>query len=273
MWRRIMISSIGTLFLLTLGIFVLVKFLEQTSVFYPGKGIDITPSQAGMQFEDLYLTTKDHIKINAWLIKSAPESSTILFAHGNAGTMSQRVMKIKFLRDMGLNVLAFDYRGYGRSQGHPSEEGIYLDAQAAYDYLQTRKDIDHKRIIAYGVSLGGIVVIDLATKRKCAALIIDSSITSAKDMGKRLYPFLPSFMMSLKFDSLSKVSHISAPKLFMHSPQDHTVPFAMSQELFSKAMEPKKFISTYGGHNDGILLNDQKISDDFMKFLRTYSLL
>ena len=273
MWPRLMMALVGAFSILLMSVFFLVKFLENTSVFFPGKGISITPKQMGLSYEDLYLTTSDGIKINAWLVKSSNQASTIIFAHGNAGTMGERLMKIKFWHDLGLNILIFDYRGYGRSQGHPTESGIYLDAQAAYDYLQTRSDIDHNRIIAYGASLGGTVMVDLAAKRKLAALMVESSLTSAKDMAHRIYPFLPSFMMSIKFDSFSKIDKITVPKLFLHSKEDHTVPFSMGQALYEKAASPKKFLLIYGGHNDGGSIHDPRVYEGLTSFLREFSLL
>jgi fermentation-respiration switch protein FrsA (DUF1100 family) len=254
------------------ALFLLVKYLEHTSVFYPGHTIITNPSQVGLKYEDLYLRTSDGIKINAWFAKYSDSASTIIFAHGNAGTMGERIMKMKFWHDVGLNVVFFDYRGYGHSEGNPTEQGVYLDAQAVYDYLQSRPDIDHNRIIAYGASLGGVVMIDLASKRKLAALIVESSITSAKDMAHRLYPMIPSFFMSIKFDSLSKISRISCPKLFLHSREDHTVPFSMGQKLYDTALVPKEFLVIYGGHNDGGFM-DPQVQKGFIKFLQTYSLL
>jgi fermentation-respiration switch protein FrsA (DUF1100 family) len=272
MLRRFMIALVGIFLILFVSVFFLVKFLEGSAVFFPGKTIHTTPSQAGLPYEDLYLITSDGTKINAWLVKNSVTASTIIFAHGNAGTMSERIMKIKFWHDLGLNVLIFDYRGYGHSEGHPTEKGIYLDAQAAYDYLQRRGDIDHNRIIAYGASLGGTVMIDLATKRKLAALIVESSLTSAKDMAQRLYPMLPSFLMSIKFDSISKIDKITIPKLFLHSREDRVVPFSMGQKLYETAADPKSFLLIYGGHNDGGSINDPRVREGFKKFLQTYSL-
>ncbi|MEI7997883.1 MAG: alpha/beta hydrolase [Candidatus Omnitrophota bacterium] len=267
-----MTALISAFLILFVGLFCLIKFLERTAVFFPGKYIDSTPSHAGLSFEDLYLTTVDHIKINAWFVKASSDASTIIFAHGNAGTMSDRVMRIKFLHDLGFNVLIFDYRGYGRSQGEPTEKGIYLDAQAAYDYLQTRMDINHERIIAYGASLGGVVMIDLATQKRFAALVVESSFTSAADMALRYYPLLPSFMLSIKLDSLSKINKITIPKLFLHSAEDQTVPFSMGQKLYTKAANPKSFLLIHGGHNDGALMSDTKAKESFLKFFKEYSL-
>ena len=141
----------------------------------------------------------------AGFLKTRSANPLLIFAHGNAGNISDRLFKIKFFYDLGLNVFIFDYRGYGKSEGKPSEAGIYLDAQSAYDYLQSRGDVNMKNIILYGASLGGAVVIDLATHASAALLVVESSITNAQDMARIYYPFVPSFFLSLKFDSIDKV--------------------------------------------------------------------
>ena len=273
MLRRFMMVLILIFLILSIGFLLLVRFLEGNAVFFPGKTINATPAQIGLPYEDLYLTTSDGVKINAWLIKSSPTASSVIFAHGNAGTMGERLMKIKSWHDLGLNVLIFDYRGYGNSQGHPTEKGIYLDAQAAFDYLQKRPDVVPGRIIAHGASLGGVVMIDLAMKRKLAALIVESSFTSAADMAHRIYPMIPSFLMSIKFDSISKVGKIAVPILFLHSHEDQTVPFRMGQKLYETATGPKSFLLLHGGHNDGASINDPQVREGLKKFLETYSLL
>lgn len=273
MFHRFMMALVCIFFILFATLFFLVRFLENTSVFFPGKIINVNPSQVGLAYEDLYIRTSDGVKINAWLSTSSPKASTIIFAHGNAGTMGERVLKMKFWHDLGLNVLMFDYRGYGRSGGYPTEKGIYLDAEAVYDYLQSRKDIDSNRMIGYGASLGGVVIIDLATKRKLSAIIIESSFTSAKDMARRLYPMVPSFLMSIKFDSESKIGKITCPKLFLHSREDQTIPFRIGQKLYQAASEPKSFLLIHGGHNDMGAINNAEVRIEFKKFLETYSLL
>ena len=251
----------------------LVRYLERNGVFFPGKDMALDPSRVGLEFEDLHLTTADGVRINAWFVPYFRAGTTLIFAHGNAGTMSDRIIKVKFFHDLGLNVLIFDYRGYGRSQGKPSEKGLYLDVQAAYDHLKSRGNVDMDRIIAYGASLGGPVAVDLACHRPLAALVVDSSITSAKDMAGILYPYLPSFLLSLKFDSISKVKHLKMPKLFMHSPDDHVVPFSMGWRLFEAAATPKEFLRTSGGHNDVSIVSDPKAGAAFKKFLMSGGLL
>ncbi len=270
--RRLIIGSV-VLVLAVLGSeFLMVRYLEGTVIFHPGVGIDFTPESEGMAFEDLYLKTPDGLLINAWFVKASDKVATVLFAHSNEGNMDDgdRLEKIKFFHDLGLNVLMFDYRGYGRSQGHPTEQGVYLDAQTMYDYLKTRPDIDPNRILAYGASLGGAVAIDLATKRKLAALIIDSCFTSAKDLATEWYPLLPSWMMSVKFDNVSKVGNLNIPKLFMHSARDEMIPREVGERLFQAAANPKEFLLTSGPHNDRQFMRVLVMRAEFRKFLTKY---
>ena len=180
----------------------MVRYVESVGVFFPSRGLGLSPSVMGLAFEDVYFKTRDNVTLNGWFFKNPHAQSTVIFAHGNAGNMSDRLFKIKFFYDLGLNVFIFDYRGYGKSEGKPSEAGIYLDAQGAYDYLQSRRDVNMKNIILYGASIGGAVVIDLATHRNAALLVVESSITNAQDMARIYYPFVPSFFLSLKFDSI-----------------------------------------------------------------------
>lgn len=255
------------------GTLFLVHYLETTAVFFPGKDVFLTPDRVGLPYEDAHVCTSDGVHLGVWFLPNPKASSTIIFAHGNAGTMSDRLMRIKFFYDLGFNVLAFDYRGYGKSAGHPTEQGVYLDAQAVYDYLQARGDIDMDRIVAYGSSLGGIVAVDLATKRPVAALVVDSSITSAQEAARLFYPYLPSFLMRIKFDSLSKVRTITVPKLFIHSPDDRTVPYAMGRRLFEAAAQPKEFLVSSGGHNEVQIVSDHKTGAALKQFFISHGLL
>ena len=252
---------------------VLLRYMEHVAVFFPGQEVSIVPLHMGMPYEDLYLKTSDGVRINAWFLKNPKARSTLIFAHGNAGTMSDRLLKVKFFYDLGLNVLVFDYRGYGKSQGKPTENGVYLDAQTAYDYLKDRNDIDMNAVIAYGASLGGIVAVDLASKRPVSVLIVDSSITSASEAAQVFYPYLPTIFMSIKFDSIGKVAKLIMPKLFIHSPDDRTVPFQMGRRLFNAAREPKEFLVSSGGHNEIQIVNDHKTGDAVKHFLSTKGLI
>ena len=227
-----------------------VRYLEAVSIFYPGKDMNATPADIGLDYEDVYFETQDHLEINGWLIKNPRAKSTVIFFHGNAGNISGRLEKINIFHRLGVHVFIIDYRGYGRSEGRPTEKGLYLDALAAYDYLHNRKDIDKDKLVAYGVSLGGVAAVDLATQRSLAALIVDSSFSHAADMAKRMFPYIPAFLIKTKFDNLTKVKQVTIPKLFIHSPVDKTVPYKLGQKLFQAASDPKIFLEVEGEHDE-----------------------
>ena len=252
---------------------VYVRYLESKSVFYPVRPLFATPAELGLSFEDVYIQTEDHIKIHGWLIKAPSAKNTLVFFHGNAGNIGDRLGKIDLFYRMGLNILIIDYRGYGKSEGHPTESGVYKDAVAAYDYLRERDDMKGQNIVGYGASLGGAIAIDLATKRALACLMVDSTFSSAVDIAKRVYPFVPSFLIRTKLDSVTKIKKINIPKLFIHSAEDRTIPIALGRKLYDAAPGPKEFIEIVGDHNDGHIHAQDKIREGIKMFLKGQDLI
>ncbi len=268
MLKRIIKPLLISLVISLIAVGAYVRYLESTSIFHPSRDVRMAPAEFGLNFEDIYFKTPDGLKLHGWLLKQKGAQSTFLYLHGNAGNIGDRLEKVSLLMQSGVNVFLFDYRGYGLSQGRPSEAGLYADTLAAYDYLKSRSDIDPRRLMAYGASLGGVCAIDLATKRKLSAIVIDSSFPSAADMSKVFYPYLPTFFLSIKMDSISKVSSITIPKLFFHSPEDDVVPYALGKKLFAASGEPKTFVSTSGRHNDGHIVSREvwlKALRDFLQ--------
>jgi fermentation-respiration switch protein FrsA (DUF1100 family) len=260
--KKIMLYVLG-LIALVLFIILYARWFEWSSIYFPYKVIELTPASIGLKYEDVYFRTPDGARLNGWFIPdgSSPRA-TVLFCHGNAGNISHRLDIIRIFNELGLNVFIFDYRGYGRSSGLPTEKGTYLDALAAYDYLLTRKNMDKEKILVYGKSLGGAVGVELATKRRVCAVISDSTFTSTVDMGKEIYPFLPlKSFIRMKYDTLSKIGGLSVPVLIIHSEDDEIVPFHHGEKLFEEAAEPKKLYRMHGGHNDAIII----YADEFQK--------
>ena len=252
---------------------IYVRYLESKSVFYPARPIYATPQELGLAFEEVYIETQDHVKIHGWLIKTPSAKSTLIFLHGNAGNIGDRLGKIDLFNRMGLNILIIDYRGYGKSEGRPTEAGVYKDAIAAYDYLRKRDDVKGQNIIGYGASLGGAVAIDLASKRTLSCLIVDSTFSSAVDIAKRIYPFVPSFLIKTKLDSITKIKGLAIPKLFIHSIDDRTIPIALGRKLYDASPEPKEFIEIRGDHNDGHIYDEEKVKDGINQFLKGQGLI
>lgn len=235
--------------LVALGLlFLYLRYIESRTLFYPTKTIEISPKDIGLAFEDISLKTSDNKEISAWFVPAEGAHHTILFCHGNAGNISHRIEKLKFFHDLKCNILIFDYRGYGHSVGRPSEQGLYQDAQAAYDYLLS-KNIPAKEIIGYGESLGGAIAVELALKNPMQALILESTFSNIKDMVKRTFPLLPHWVLSSRFDSKAKIRSISIPKLIIHSINDEIVPYTLGEKLYTASALPKEMAQVHGGHN------------------------
>lgn len=256
------------------AVFVIyVWYLEETTIFHPDSVINRTPESVGLAYEDVYMRTEDGVDIHGWFVKTPQAKNTVLFFHGNAGNIADRIEKAQLFVQMGLNVFMVDYRGYGKSSGKPAEGGLYKDALAAHTYLADRPDVDSRRLIVYGASLGGVVAIDLAAQRNVGALVIDSSFSSAADMARVIFPFVPSFLVRTKMDSMTKIKAVHVPKLFFHSRGDETVPFALGQKLYQAAVSPKEFVEIRGTHNDGYLTSQTIFIDSTKNFLKQYKLL
>jgi uncharacterized protein len=226
-----------------------IRYMEKKSIFYPMKQITSNPSIIGLDYRDIYFDTSDGKTIHAWFIPEENARFTVLFSHGNAGNIGHRMDKVAMMHDIGLNVFIYDYRGYGKSKGSPSEKGIYEDAYAAYEYLVYKLNVPNNSIILYGESIGGAVSIELALNRHVSGLITENTFTSVKDMVRLAFPIIPYFIFSSRFDSVSKIQNVKCDKLLIHSFDDEIVPFAQGEKLFRAASEPKRFLRIRGGHN------------------------
>jgi fermentation-respiration switch protein FrsA (DUF1100 family) len=247
--------------------FLYVKYVERHNVYFPSREIQFTPGEIKLPYEEAYFETEDKKRLCGWFVPREGAGFTILFAHGNAGNISHRLEKLLVFHEMGFNTFIFDYRGYGKSEGSPSEAGLYKDAEAAYSYLTEKRKIGKDSIIFYGESLGGAVLIDLATKKSPKALITEEAFTSIVDMAKVVYPFIPGFMISTKFDSLSKIGNIATPKLVIHSRDDEIVPFYLGEKLFNAAKPPKKMLKIRGAHNMAFFDSQEEVKRGIRDFL------
>jgi uncharacterized protein len=256
-------------FLLVLGTFFLVRYIEKQSMFFPMNEVFSTPDAVGLPYESVFFKTQDNLKIHAWFLPAASqveEKNVVLFCHGNAGNISHRVEKLHILHELDISIFIFEYRGYGQSEGKPSEGGLYKDAAAGYQWLISEKGYRPEQIIVYGESIGGAVAIDLASRVQVSAVITEEAFTSIRGMVKALYPVLPPFMVKTRMDSLSKLRQVDVPKLFIHAPEDEIVPFWMGKELYEKAKPPKKFLQVRGSHNSAFYESRDKILQGIRDF-------
>jgi uncharacterized protein len=269
--KKMLLEILGGLFFIYIIITGIVYVGQKGMIFYPVREITATPEHIGLQFEDVVLRTKDHVAISAWYIPSPQERAVILFCHGNAGNNSHRLDSIRIFHDLNLSVFIFDYRGYGKSEGSPTEEGTYLDAEAALDYLMNGKHIHPEKVVVFGRSLGGAIAAEVALRHKVGALIIESGFTSVPELGSKYFPFLPTTLLSrYSYDTVNKVGKISAPKLFIHSPYDEIIPFQHGRALYEQAAPPKEFLEIKGDHNSGFIVSGSVYADGLNNFISRY---
>lgn len=230
--------------------------LDRYFIYFPSRELEATPGDAGMEFEDVEFRASDGVALHGWFVPGSGDATLVWF-HGNGGNISHRVGNIAEInRRLGVNVFIFDYRGYGRSEGSPSESGTYMDADAAAAYVRSRDDVDPEKVIYFGRSLGCAVASEVALARPPRALICESGFTSVKAMAKSAYSFLPGiqFLVTTRYDTLSKIVRVSTPVMVLHGDRDDIVPFSMGEELFEAANAPKRFYAIRGaGHNDTYL--------------------
>ncbi|MEE8149864.1 MAG: alpha/beta hydrolase [candidate division Zixibacteria bacterium] len=236
-------------------------YMAQDRMFYfPTKDFAVNPDDYDLNFQDVFINVGQDETIHGWYFSQAQNQNaarTVLVCHGNGGNISHRLETVIFLLQRGVNVMMFDYRGYGRSSGRPRETNTYDDVKAAYDWLISEKSAIPDDIIIFGRSLGGAVAVDLASKENCGGLIVESSFDSAREMAKGYFPFFPAgLLIKYSYDSISKISKVNCPKLFTHSPADDLVPFDRGKKLFEAAPEPKSFYEISGGHNERTYLDD-----------------
>lgn len=236
-------------------ILIAVYLFQARLVFFPTREMTGDPGHIGLAFEEVWLRSGGK-KIHGWYIPAAAPRYTMLFFHGNAGNISQRLDSIKQFNDLQLSVFIIDYQGYGKSEGKPGERATYQDSRAAWDYLVGERGARPDEIVLFGRSLGAAVAIELATEVEPFALIVESCFTSAVDMGTKVYPLLPiRLVRRIRYNSLSRVGDVRVPKLFIHSIDDEIVPFGMGKRLYNRAPRPKQFLKIRGGHNDGFMIS------------------
>ena len=254
------------------------KVLDRQLIFFPSSEITQTPADVGLHFEDVSFTTSDGTRLHGWFVPGAGDH-TLLWFHGNAGNIGNRVDNmLLFNRRLGVNIFIFDYRGYGRSEGSPSERGMYIDADAALEYLRSRGDIDLNNLILFGRSLGCAVAVEMATRYPAKALILESPFTSVDAMARRIRPLLmwfvpPRWIVGSRFDSLAKIGGIQSPVMILHGSRDDIVPIDMAQDMFDAANEPKRFYAIQGAsHNDTYLVGGERYFAALKEFIESMPL-
>lgn len=235
------------------GVVLLAWIFHPKMVFLPAYPIYRNPSAMGWAYEELFLPAGPYAT-HGWFVPLENARGVALFSHGNAGNIADRLESIGLLRSLGFSVLAYDYGGYGRSTGKPSEARCYADIRAMWRWLTVTRGVPPEKILLFGRSLGGGVTADLAAEVRPAAVILESTFLSMPEVGRDHFPWLPlRWIVRPQFANKDKVARIQVPLMIIHSPDDRVIPFHHGQELFRLAHEPKRFLEISGDHNDGFV--------------------
>lgn len=249
------------------------RWFEQANVYQPSRTWEATGAELKRPWEEVWLRSRDGVELSAWYFPAAADAAfrdlTVVVSHGNAGNISHRLFLYRLLLDLGVNVLAYDYRGFGRSAGRPTESGTYLDGEAAIDWLKAR-GVAEDRIVVYGESLGGGIASELARRRPgLHGLIVSSSFTSIPDLGVELFPFLPVRLLStITYGTRAKLPEIRVPVLILHSRADTLIGFRHAEANFAAAREPRFLREISGDHNDQPTIDPEGYAAAVGEFLR-----
>jgi len=264
-----MAAKSGMILMAVLGLF---NWLVNIFAFHPEPGNLIHPSAIDPSIQEIFIETSDGIALQAFFFPRAETNRIVLYFHGNAGNASMRLPEAVELARLGTNVLLLSYRGYGKSEGVPSEAGVYLDGQAALEFLQSGLGFALDHTIILGRSLGSAVAIELAQHQAVAGLILVTPFSSGRDLAQAMGLSWLAWVTGQPFNSLEKIRQISAPTLFIHGTDDHIVPQELARKLFDQCPSPKEWKSFPGAdHNNLVLIAGREYWDTIQHFLDTYT--
>jgi fermentation-respiration switch protein FrsA (DUF1100 family) len=269
-----MAPIVATLALAYFAILFFTVLFEKRLIYFPNfpGRLEGDWSPQGLPLQDVTLETEDGVKLHAWWIPAGDAEFTFVAFHGNAANIANRADVYRFLHVLPVNVLAVEYRGYGKSEGTPTEVGLYLDAEAAMEYVRREHNIPARRVIAFGQSLGTAVATDVASRHDLGGLVLEAPFASAKTMARRFYWFLPglSLVLRTKFDTGQKLQNVSAPVLVVHCSDDPVIPFSMGEEVYRLARPPKQFLRVDGFcHEEAALVDPGAYRAKLLELLET----
>jgi fermentation-respiration switch protein FrsA (DUF1100 family) len=270
--RKRVLMFLIYIFIGYLLLLALIRIFESHLIFFPNypSRLEGDWHPSGLPVEDVWLTASDGTKLHAWWIPNPQAKFTFLAFHGNASNMANRAPTYEFLASTPANVLALEYRGYGHSEGNPSEAGINRDAEAAYQFLVATKSIKPKTIIAFGQSLGTTVASYLASQREVGGVVLEAPFPSASRLAGHFYPFLPGvgLVVYSQFNNEKRLQHIDVPILIVHCTQDPVIPFRFGQEVYRAAKSPKTFLPIDGVcHEEASAIEPARYRASLQQFL------
>jgi len=254
---------------------VLVVYLRQGEKMYmpdfPSRALTASPQDIGLPYENIWLRADDGVRLHGWYVPAERARATLLYFHGNAGNISERLDSIRIFHDLGLSVFLIDYRGYGQSEGRPSETGTQRDALAAWAYLTGERGVAPRQLVILGRSLGAAVAAWLATQRPPAALIVESTFTSVPDLAAEFYWWLPARRLArFEYRTRDYVAAVRSPVLVAHSLEDEIIPYRHGEALFAVARGPKQLLQLRGGHEDSFIVSGDYYVRALDAFLARY---
>lgn len=251
------------------GLCGLVYLKQDSLLFFPSSVIPADPGELGLTFEAFEIPSRDS-SVTGWLVRTdTPGAPWVMQCHGNGGNIANNIPYLALFKKLGFNGVVFDYRGYGRSRGVPSEAGLVEDAMAVRNYLLDKQGVKPEKLVYFGESLGGGVACALAEKAPPAGLVMKSTFTSVPARGAEVYPFLPiRWLARTRFDSDQRIARIDCPKLFMHAHADDVVPYHHGRKLFELAGQPKTWIDIPGGHSTNPLELGREFDETVSDFVR-----
>jgi len=252
----------------------MLRWFEHRQVYVPSSVFSGNPNDLGRPFEDVYFSSLDGVRLNGWYFPAEPSSPrshlVLLLLHGNGGNICHRLDFCEVWLRLGVNLFVFDYRGYGRSEGRPSEEGTYLDAQAGHKWVR-EKGFSPANIVALGKSLGGGVASELALRETIGSLILQSTFNNIPSVGAELFPWLPvKRFHTIKYDTLSRLPRIRVPVLVMHSRADQVIGYHHAERNFAAANDPKMFCEIFGHHTGALDFGARQYAEGLERFFRQY---
>jgi len=268
--RRIARTA-GALVLAWAALVAVLLLMESWFIYFPIRDLAARPADAGLEAEELRVATPDGVRLHGWWIKGDGRTALIWY-HGNAGNVSHRLGNARELvRRFGLDIFLVDYRGYGWSEGRPSEPGLYADGLAVYDEARAR-GFATEQIVLFGRSLGAAVALEVALARGVRAVILETPFRSIQAMARSHYPIVPRFLIRSRYDNEEKIVGVQAPILILHGDRDDIVPIAHAERLFELAREPKRFHLIRGaGHNDTFVAGGEPYWQSWAAFLAEFA--
>ena len=266
--NNIYIKSLLLLLIIYIGITIIIYFYQRKLLYHPDIDSSVTGHGLNEKFETINFKTSDNFTLKGWFHLKNLKKKTILFLHGNAGSLDNRIEKLNALERLDINILIIAWRGFSSNPGKPTEVGLYQDADGAIKWLIS-KGISKENIILYGESLGSAVAIHRGQSTKFAGIILEAPFTSMVDMGQKHYPIFPvKFLLKDKYESKKKIKSLISPLLVLHGRKDNIVPFYMGENIFNLANNPKyKYFTDYDDHMMDFNQNLLKSVENFIQSL------